>query len=157
MNWLDILLLVILGLGLIEGFKTGLILQLTGILALLLALLYVGNLVPYVNPYIQKIFTLSPTMNTVLVYIVSFIVIVLAVFIIGTCVNFLFKLPILNTLNKLLGALFSVVKWCILLSIILFVFVKLDRNASILDQSTKDNSILFTHLINIPKTFLDKK
>ena len=156
MNWLDILLLVFLVFGLIEGFKTGLILQLTGIVALLLALLLVGHLVPYISPYLQSIITLSTTTHTILVYIVSFVIIVLSVFCIGLCVHFLFKLPILNSLNKLLGALFSVLKWGILLSVVLFVFAKLDKNGQVLSKPTRDSSILYNHLMAIPRKFLEK-
>lgn len=157
MNWLDILLLILLGFGLIEGFKTGLVMQLTGILALVLGLLCVKSVAPHISPYISSVTNITTTTLTILSYVVSFAVIVIVVFIVGFLINLIFKLPILNSLNKLLGAFFSVLKWGILFSIILFVVAKLDRNDKILTKTMRNDSIMFSYLVEIPQSLVESK
>lgn len=155
MNWLDILILIILILSLIDGFKTGIVLQITGIVALIIGLLFTGTLASEVFPYLSSIFSFSHRTMMIITYILSFIIIVLLVFLIGYFIDTFFKLPILNSVNRLLGAIFSALKWMIVISVVLFVIVKFDKHGEILTKNTKNKSSLYGVLVKVPDKLID--
>lgn len=117
-NWLDILILVFIGLsvitGLIRGFVKELIALSVWVLAIWLALKYY----PVVDPWLQK-FIVDKTIRT----IVAFIIILLGTLIAGGIVNallsFILQRSGLSGTDRLLGMGFGFIRGIFMISLIL--------------------------------------
>lgn len=152
---LDILLLIIFAISLIIGAKRGLIVQLIHLgsffIALLVAFIYYKPLaekfvlwIPYPG------FTDNATMTLVLdtldvdrtfyrifAFAIIFYVVKIALQIIGSMFDFLTHLPVLKSVNFVLGAVFCFVEFYFILFIGLYVLAMLPIESiqSILDKS----------------------
>lgn len=150
MTWLDIVVLAIAIYSLFAGFKSGIVSQITQILALLLGLFFMGDLALLISPYIQNNTTIPPFWIIIIAYIVAFILIVLVVSIVGWVINLIFKLPILSWLNKIGGMFFSLLKYLLICALLIFFFIKVDTNRSILSPQLINRSKIATTLLYIP-------
>ena len=140
---LDILLLLLLVASFIIGAKRGLIVQLMHVVTLIVA--FVVALI-YYKPLAQKFVLWIPypaftdgitqtinleaidvdrTFYQVLAFALIFFVVKFALQIVASIFDFLTYLPVLHTVNRLLGAVFGFVEMYLLLFLALYVFALL--------------------------------
>lgn len=140
---LDLIILIVLLAGLIVGLKRGLIVQLMHIVsfvvALIIAYIYYKPLaekfvfwVPYpgvtdtgsLGVVIDSL-DLDRTFYRVIAFAVIFFVVKFTLQIVASIFDFIAYLPVLKSLNRILGALFGVIEYYLLLFIVLYVFALL--------------------------------
>lgn len=135
MNWLDYVLIFILILNLYNGLRYGFIRQIVGMasifIALYLALLWSGNIKIYLEKHLRlgDVITVlvsngdtSLWLTGILLNIISFLLLFvlisfILVFLSGK-LKYLNRIPIIGTLNVLLGGLFGAVKGIIIVFLI---------------------------------------
>lgn len=121
MNTLDIILLIPLIFGGVMGFKKGLLLELFGILAFVLAIIGGFKLMElgmsYLSDYLEGVDHLLPFIS----FLVIFIAIILLVNMLGKLVKKMVDMTLLGGVDKFAGAIIGIVKWAIGLSIILWL------------------------------------
>jgi len=158
MNYIDIILLILLFLSAINGFRKGFVEELAGLLALILgiwAALHFSGLVAQLltenfgfhNRYLQGIS-----------FLITFIVVLILVNIIGGIVSNLVKAIHLDLLNRLAGLVFGFIKGALVLSVFLVLFNKLDEDVHLLREDAKTGSRLFVPIKNFAPSifpFLD--
>lgn len=154
---LDLLILIILAAGLVVGLKRGFIVQVlhltSFIIALIVAYIYYKPLaekfvlwIPYPGVtdagslaiMIDRL-DLDRTFYQVLAFALIFFVVKFALQILASIFDFLAYLPVLKSLNKLLGAALGFVEYYLLLFIVLYVLVLLPLDFI---QSRMSSSIL---------------
>jgi membrane protein required for colicin V production len=81
-------------------------------------------------------------------FAVTFIVIVVAVHILAKLLNKFIDAIALGVVNRLLGVLFSVLKYAFIISIILVLINKADDKYNFIPDETKENSLLYKPLSN---------
>ena len=146
MNFVDILLLLPLAYGLIRGLMKGLVQELASVLAILLgiylAYLYSENVSEWLGQYWET----SKTNLNITSYIGVFVVISLSIFALAFLVTKMLKLMALGMINRILGALFGLMKSLILLCLFLFFtqswFKELKRKSPELSQSVVYEKLL---------------
>lgn len=140
---LDLLILIVLFAGLIVGVKRGLIVQLMHIVsfvvALIVAYIYYKPLaekfvfwVPYpgvtdtgsLGVVIDSL-DLDRTFYRVIAFAVIFFVVKFTLQIVASIFDFIAYLPVLKSLNRILGALFGLIENYLLLFIVLYVLALL--------------------------------
>lgn len=156
MNWLDILLLLIGVAALATGFRSGLVMQLTGLLALVLGLLFMGQAAHVLIPYVVKTTGVSEFWSGIIAYTLGFILIMIIVYVLGKLVDGLFDIPILKPINKIGGMIFSFLKWMVLISFILFFIIKVDVNKKVLTENLRNNSRFLNFLLIIPDKLIQE-
>ena len=62
----------------------------------------------------------------------------------------------LGWINKFAGVIFSLFKTILALSVVLFIFEKININNMLLSKETKDNSIFYNPIQNISKAMYPK-
>lgn len=121
MKTLDIILLIPLIFGGVMGFKKGLLLELFGILAFVLAIIGGFKLMElgmsYLSDYLEGVDHLLPFIS----FLVIFIAIILLVNMLGKLVKKMVDMTLLGGVDKFAGAIVGIVKWAIGLSIILWL------------------------------------
>jgi len=143
MNYIDIILVILLLLALIDGFRKGLVTELASLAALILGIwgavklsgLTAGFLVENLNIQSKHIYLIS--------FVITFLIIVILVHIVGAIVSKLVKTIKLGFLNRLAGMVFGVLKSALILSVLLVVFDKIDQDVKILPENAKASSRLY--------------
>jgi membrane protein required for colicin V production len=120
-QWLDIVILAILAFAGFAGFKNGFLREIIGTVALLLGILGSIVLADYgVRFLTEEMNFVSPFVPT-LSYIIVFLAVFLTVYALGRLVNMLINVTLLGVVNRIIGVLFSVLKFSLGLSVVLWL------------------------------------
>lgn len=121
MKTLDIILLIPLVFGAVMGFRKGLLLEIIGILAFVLAIIGGFKLmeigISYLQEHIEGMDHLLPFIS----FLVIFLAIILLVNMIGKLMKKVVDMTLLGGVDKFAGAIVGIAKWAIGLSILLWL------------------------------------
>ena len=148
MNYIDIITICILGLGFFRGYSKGLVLEITSILAISLG---VFGSIKFSNDSAELLNKFFPALleNTndqiiiILSYSITFLAIIVLVSLIGKAITKALKLIFLGFYNKVLGGIFGVIKFVIILSILFVFFENLNSKFSIVENNILNDSFVF--------------
>ncbi|WP_372947347.1 CvpA family protein [Mariniphaga sp.] len=143
MNYIDIILGLLLLFAAINGFRKGLISELASLAALILGIWGAIEFSYITSDFLTKNFNLETEYLNIISFIVTFIVIVILVHIVGSSVNKLIEVAMLGVMNKMAGLVFGILRSALVLSIILLVFDKIDKDVEIISQEAKTESRLY--------------
>jgi len=147
MNWLDLIIIVCIAIGLVKGLFDGFVKQAVSFIALIAAIFFAGQLAGWMRSLLQRIDFLGgldPGILTAACYILSFSLIIIAIVLLGRIVNVAIKLTPAKYLNHLLGGLFGILIGAVSLSILINVLDAFDivpaqmRNQSVLYSSIRE-------------------
>jgi membrane protein required for colicin V production len=148
MNYVDIVLGILLILSAIGGFSKGFVEELAGLVALILGIWAAIHFSDIVGQFLTNTFHITYKHLNIVAFIVTFILVVILVHIIGSVVNKMVKAISLGFLNRLAGLAFGSVKGALILSVLLVVFDKIDKDVHIISAETKAESKLYTPIRN---------
>jgi membrane protein required for colicin V production len=143
MNYLDIVLGLPLLWGLYRGFIKGLIISAASLAALILGVYSAIHFSSFFAGYITSWFHPDPKHIKVLSFAVTFIVVVIAVRLIGWGLDKLIKAVAMGFLNRFLGVLFNTLKWAFILSVLISLVDSYERTKTLIGESVKEESILY--------------
>ncbi len=143
MNIIDIILLVFLLFGFIRGFIKGFFVELASLVGLIAGIygalhfsyIFVDLLEGWIS-WEKKYIELSA-------FGITFILIVVAVALLGKLLTKISNIIALGLVNKFLGALFGLLKTGLLLSIILWFFSILNEDRNFIEQEKLETSTLY--------------
>lgn len=141
MNLLDVILIVPLLWAAYRGFKKGLIIELTGIIAFGLGIWGAIHLSDYIAEILVD--KVDQEYLSLIAFTVTFILLVAGVFVLGKMIEKGVNLLQLKFLNKLFGATFGVLKVALIISVLLVILNGYERQRKILPSEMKENSVLF--------------
>jgi membrane protein required for colicin V production len=149
MNIIDIILLVFLLFGFVRGFIKGFFVELASLVALVAGIygaihfsyLFEELLVGWVS-WEEKYIELTA-------FALTFIIIVLAISLLGKLLTKISNIMALGLVNKLLGALFGLLKTGLLLSVVLLFFAILNDDGRFVEEEKLENSILYQPVKNL--------
>jgi membrane protein required for colicin V production len=119
MNYLDFIIGALVIISAISGYKKGLIHQLASLAALILGIFLAVKFSKMVYPFIVNHFTSSENIAKVSAFIAIFILVVIAVLLLGKFLHKTFEDVELGLINKISGSVFSIVKTIFILSAIM--------------------------------------
>ena len=128
MKTLDIILLIPLLFGGYLGYKKGLILELIGILALILAIIGSFKLLNETIRFLSGYFPEYSNIVPFIAFLGLFIIILILVGLLGRFLKRMIDLTILGSVDNLLGAILGIFKWAFLVSVVLWLFRQIDIN-----------------------------
>jgi len=146
MNWLDFLIILVLGIGVIKGLFDGLIKQIVSLISFILAVFFAGKtakpLRDFLVGYDSITNVISPHIITVICYILAF---TLIIFIFKCLGNLLNKTMVstVSCLNYILGGFLGAFLSILFLSLIFNVLTVIDSDSKILKGHAKEKSALF--------------
>jgi membrane protein required for colicin V production len=143
MNYVDIVLIILLFLAAISGFRNGFISELASLAALILGILGAIKFSDITADFLIENLNIQSKHIDTIAFIMTFIVIVILVHIIGGVINKIVKTVSLGFLNRLAGMVFGVLKSALILSVILVIFDKVDKDVHILPANAKTESRLY--------------
>lgn len=127
-----------------KGFSKGLIIELATLAALIIGI-YASLHFSYITAnFLFEHFEMSQKYIGILSFIITFILVVIAINLLGKLLEKIVDLVALSFLNKSFGAFFGVVKAVIFISFIIYFINKFDKNHYILSESLTNESALYS-------------
>lgn len=152
MNVLDIILLICFIPAVIQGIRNGFIAQIISIAALILGVWASARFTPEVSSWLAQYITVSEQVMKVIsfaaILITSFLILAVA----GKFLEATFKLVMLGWLNRLLGAVFSLVKAGLVIGLVIMAFCSLNNTFNFVSEEVLNESVLFPPLKNLAYT-----
>lgn len=140
MNWLDIALLCLVGLGLVKGLFDGFIKQAVALVALITGIFFCGKVAVWLREYLIELNWLPKEGITIVSYVLGFLLIIAVFLLAGDLVNRLINATPLGILNHLLGGVFGLLVMTLFLSLLLNFLESVDKGSAIIQNETKIES-----------------
>jgi membrane protein required for colicin V production len=154
MNWIDFIILAVLVFGLIQGFINGLIIEIAELAALVLGIWGAIHFSGWTAEKLSGWFDMQASWTGIVAFAVTFIVIVICVYLIGKLLDGLLKAMALGFVVKALGAVFGVLKAALILSVIFVFLNSINERRHFLPSSTISGSFLYNPIADlVPSLF----
>ena len=149
MNYIDIILSLILFYGLFKGFTRGLIIEAASLLSIVIGILGALTFTPIMESLLSYFLSEEKLPSSIILFTASLILIILGINFFAKNLTKFIKLVSLGGINKVLGGIFGVSKYVLLISI-LFVFVdQFSFMFEFFESNILDGSVMFESLKNI--------
>jgi membrane protein required for colicin V production len=139
MNYLDIILAIPLLWALYKGFSKGLIIEVASLIAIVLGVY--GSI--HFSYFITNALHLTSSYSPLISFAVTFLLIVVVVYLLAKMLEKSINLLALGFFNKLAGAFFALLKMAFIVSVLLMFFNKIDSKTYIISEETKKHSLLY--------------
>lgn len=143
MSVFDIILSVLLLFGLVRGFMKGLFVEVASLVALVAGIYGAIHFSFFAATFIEYKVSWSEKYVNIVAFAITFVVIVLIISLAGKALTKLADFAALGILNKLLGGVFGALKIGLILSIILLIFNRLNKNIPFADEDELNKSVLY--------------
>jgi len=161
MTVLDIILLVLLLFGLINGLKNGLFVEVASLVALVAGVYGAIQFSNFAADFLMSKVDWNEKTVNIIAFAITFIVIVLVITLAGKALTKIADFAALGIVNKLLGGIFGLLKFAVILSVILIIFDSLNKNLPFTDKEDLEDSMLYEPIKSfVPTIFpiiLEKK
>ena len=159
-NLLDIIILVPLLLFAWNGYKKGFIIEVASLAALLIGLYMAFFFSDFAAEMLNDLFDIDHKYVAVFAFLITFIVVIFLVITVGKIAQKFVEVLLLGFLNKLVGAVFGLLKGALILSIIIFIINYFHFGDYIFKENTRQSSLFYEPVESIaPELFswLDSK
>ena len=149
MNILDIVLLVCLIPAVIQGLRKGFIAQVVAIISLVLGGWLAYRFSSAVTEWLgQWISASGPALN-IIAFILIFAIVVTLLFLLGKILEASIKIILLGWLNKLLGLVFSLFKYVLVIGLLIILFDSINGKFGLVSDEFLDSSFLYSGIRSI--------
>lgn len=143
MGVIDIVLGVLILLGLVRGFLKGLFVEIASLIALVAGVYGAIHFSNYASAFLESKVEWNEKTINVVAFAITFVVILLAITLVGKALTKLADFASLGILNKLLGAVFGGLKIALILSVVLIVFDKMNKTIPFASKDDLESSMLY--------------
>ncbi len=149
MNWLDIIILIPLLLFAFRGLKNGIIMEIFTLIALILGIWGALEFSFITEAYLIEQFQWDNKYLGVIALVITFVLVVVGVYLVGKVIQKLFQAVALGMLDKLLGFLFGVMKGLLILTLIVHIYNGFDKKSQLIHEEVKEASFCYPILLQI--------
>lgn len=155
MSLLDIILGILLLLGLWKGFNNGLLIEVASIVALIAGIYGAIHFSYIAGDYLTEQMNWEERYINLAAFVITFIVIVIAVHFAGKLLTKVANIALLGLLNKIAGAAFGALKVAVILGAILVFFNRVNSNLKFVSEEAQNESVLFNPIKEIGAVVFD--
>lgn len=152
MNIVDIVIGVLLILGFARGLVKGLFVEVASLVALVGGVYGAIHFSGFIASTLKESVSWGEKKITLVAFALTFLLIVIAVSLVGKMLTKLADLAALGFLNKLMGGLFGLLKFGIIISVLLLFFGRINTSMGFVDKKTLDESILYEPIKSVIPT-----
>lgn len=143
MNYIDIILLLPLLYGAYKGFSKGLIIEIATLMGLVLGVYAAIKFSGYTEGFLRDFLDITSKYLSYIALGITFLVVVLVVYLFGKMLTKLIDIMSLGLVNKLLGTVLGVAKYFIILCVFLLIVDALDDKFQFISKEAKEKSLLY--------------
>lgn len=156
MGFLDIVFAALLGYALYKGIKNGLFVELASLVALFVGIYIAIKFSGIARSILENNVSWNPKYIELTAFAITFIVVVAAIHLSAKILTGMASFAFLGWLNKLAGAIFSMIKTILALSVVILLFEKINFNNTFVSKETLDNSIFYNPIKEISSAIYPK-
>ena len=149
LNYLDYIILVILALFLIHGYRQGVIVGLATIVALILGIYAAVHFSNYLDNTLVEHLHPSRKWLPILSFSITFILVVIAVMLVAKLTEKLVDVVGMGFFNHLGGVALGLLKGIILISILIFMLSSIDHNGKWISEKDKNGSFFYNQVARV--------
>lgn len=147
-SYIDIVILLFLLYGAFQGFSKGLIIEVATLAGLVLGVFVSVRYSVYTEGILRDFLNISSRYLSYIALGVTFLLVMIAVYILGKLLTGLINVISLGLVNKLLGTVMGMAKYFIIVCVILMIVDALDDKFHFINEETKEKSLLFYPFLN---------
>ena len=152
MNWLDITLLCLAGIGFVKGLFDGVIKQVVSLIALLVGIFFCTKAALWLRGYILALGWFPEQGVTVLSYVAGFLLIVGVILLAGEILTRVVGATPLSVLNHLVGGVLGLCFMMAFVSLLLNSMEMIDKGSVLIPRQAKVDSSFFNSVKEIIPT-----
>lgn len=149
MEILDVILGTLLAFAIYKGIKNGLFVELASLLSLIVGIFVAIKFSYIISETLVTVVSWNPKYIKVTAFALTFIAVVVGIHLLAKFFTSIVDFAYLGWLNKLAGALFSILKTILALSVMFNIFQKINMNNLIVKKETLDTSIFYNPIQDI--------
>jgi len=138
--WIDFLIIALLLLGIYLGFKKGFIIEMTMLIGLISGLIAAVYLSKITSTYLLRFFD---TVYPEIAFAITFLIVLFFVYLIGKGIETIINAAAAGIINRIFGALFGLVKWAFIASILIFFFDRINEKKQWISPPALNESYLY--------------
>lgn len=143
MNTIDIVFGVILILGAIQGLRKGLFVELASLVGLIAGIFGAIYFSYFIGDWLAEKTSWSEQVINLSAFAITFIIIVVAVSMAGKLLTKIADFAMLGIINKIAGAVFAVLKYAFLLSVVIMFLNAANKRIGFISEEAMEESLLF--------------
>lgn len=148
MNYIDIIILLILVYGAVRGFFKGLIVEVFTLLGLVLGVFLAMKYSVYAENVLRDFLNVSEPYLHPVGLAMTFLLVAVVTYLLGKMLTKLVDVIALGIPNKLLGMVFGVLKYFVLICFVLMITDSLNETFGFLKAETQEKSIFYRPFLN---------
>ncbi len=149
MNVLDIILLLCFVPAIIGGLRRGFIAQVVAIISIILGIWLSFKFSAVLSGWLGQWIEAGEQVLHVISFAVIMILAILALAAVGKLIEATVKIILLGWLNRLLGLIFALLKYALIIGLLLMLFNSLNGQFHLVNQKVLDSSLLYGPLLNM--------
>ncbi|MDR1382118.1 MAG: CvpA family protein [Tannerella sp.] len=154
MNWLDIVIICLAGLGLAKGLYDGIIRQAASLVALIIGIYLCAGIAEWLRGFLTGLGWFPPQITVMISYVAGFILIAGFIVLIGVIIHRIVSVTPLSLFNHIAGGLLGLLLMVLFVSLVLNVIEMFDHKSVIFPHELKVESHLYLYIKNIiPSVF----
>jgi membrane protein required for colicin V production len=143
MNILDIIILILLVIFTIQGFRKGLVAELSSLVALVLGVYIAFYFSDVTADFLREFFGIDNKYLKLIAFVLTLVLVIVAVAAIGKVIEKIISALMLGFFNRLTGAVFGVIKGMLVLSLIIMLLNYLGLDESLISKERQQKSRLY--------------
>jgi len=149
MNFIDAIIIIILGFAIFRGFTNGLVKEVASLAALILGIWGAIKFSTFTAGKLYDYFDMTGRYVGIISFIITFSIIVIIIHLIGLLLDKLMEAVALGFVNRLLGIVFGLIKSVLILSVIFVVLNAIDARRPFLPKEKIGKSMLYNPISDI--------
>ena len=151
MGFLDIVFTALLGYALYNGLKNGLFVEIASFGSLIIGIFVAIKFSHIVRFSIEDFIKINPKYIEIVAFAITFLLVVVGIHLLAKFFTSILSLAYLGWLNKLGGAVFSLLKTILMLSVVISLFQKININHILVKEETLNTSIFYNPIQAVSK------
>lgn len=143
MNFIDVILVIPLAWFAYKGFSKGFIIEVTTLMALLLGIFLANRLSFVTADFLTNNLNFESEYLDIIAFTITFILVVIASMMLGKALTKLISVIQLSLVNKIAGALFSVLKVSFIISILIMIMANFQIEDMLIKKEQRESSLLY--------------
>lgn len=148
MNTIDIIIGIILVFGTVKGFLKGLFVEVTTLVGLVLGVYGAIHFSYFLGDFLKDSVSWDESMIQVVSFAGTFLIILIALVLLGKAMTKIAETIALGFFNKLVGAIFGFLKYALILSIVLIVYDQINASLRFVEKEKVKESVLYEPVKN---------
>lgn len=143
MNQIDIAILIIAGLGALQGVFKGFVLSITSLIGLIFGFYISLRFAWYVEGILRESTGSDSPLMHILAFALCYLLVIIIMYFIGKSIEKMLELASLGCLNRMAGAAFGIFKGMLLVSALIYIIEITDKNSILIKAEKKEQSIFY--------------